>query len=640
MRRWALRVPAAAFDAALLRMLDLFPGGVEQEEDGDHVVFAGYADEPPAPDLTGTPVEEGWEDRWREYHRPVRSGRLWIGPPWCEPEPPAVVIDPGRAFGTGAHGSTRAALELLQRLEPAPALDLGCGSGVLSIAALLLGFGPLLAFDIDPLAVDATRRNAERNGVVVEVARADVLTDPLPPAPLWLANLELHLLEPLLRRTDVPPRVLVSGLLETQTRGRRRAGGRGRLGGGAGRAVTRHVYRFFAREVQDGVAVLSEADTHHLIRVLRLRVGDTCEVAAEGRVHRARVTEGGLELLEEVRDVAKAPTVTVWIAQPGGRSDEAVEKLTELGVARIGGLVTDLLKGSFTQTRVERWKRVAEAAAKQSKQVQVPEIMGIAEVRRGVVARGHRAQPGRRVGRPRRPDRRAPRSDAADRPRARLLGRRAAAGGRARRRRRHVRAGRSAHRDGGDRGRGADPPRDGVPGVTSFAVEFLGCKVALADSQAVRERLAADGHAETGPADADVRVVTTCCVTNEALAKSRKAVRRAARTAREVYVTGCGANLSGDGLAGLPANVRIVRGGHDRAPAAVSEAVGALGCVGGDGAGVRAHPGLRQDPGRLLVRLLVLRDPVRARRRAAAAPPTPCCATPLAGQPRGIASSC
>ena len=117
--------------------------------------------------------------------------------------------------------------------------------------------------------------------------------------------------------------------------------------------------------------------------------------------------------------------------------------------------------------------------------------------------------------------------------------------------------------------------------MTSFAVEFLGCKVALADSQAVRERLAADGHAEIRPADADVRVVTTCCVTNEALAKSRKAVRRAARTAREVYVTGCGANLSGDGLTGLPANVRIVRGGHDRATTAVSEAIGALGCVGG-----------------------------------------------------------
>jgi len=151
--------------------------------------------------------------------QPVRVGRFWVGPPWCEPEQPAVVIDPGRAFGTGAHGSTRAALELLQTLEPAAALDLGCGSGVLSIAALLLGFGPLQAFDIDPLAVDATGRNAERNGVEVDVARADVLTDPLPPAPLWLANLELHLLEPLLRRPDVPPRVLVSGLLESQTVG-------------------------------------------------------------------------------------------------------------------------------------------------------------------------------------------------------------------------------------------------------------------------------------------------------------------------------------------------------------------------------------------------------------------------------------
>jgi len=139
--------------------------------------------------------------------------------------------------------------------------------------------------------------------------------------------------------------------------------------------VTRHVYRFFAREVRGGLAVLSEADDHHLTRVVRLRVGDTCEVAVEGRVHRARVTAGGLELLEEVRDVAKAPTVTVWIAQPGARSDEAVEKLTELGVARIGPLRTELLKGSFSESRLERWARVAEAAAKQSKQSRLPELL-------------------------------------------------------------------------------------------------------------------------------------------------------------------------------------------------------------------------------------------------------------------------
>jgi 16S rRNA (uracil1498-N3)-methyltransferase len=138
-----------------------------------------------------------------------------------------------------------------------------------------------------------------------------------------------------------------------------------------------HVYRFFAREVHDGVAVLSDTDERHLRRVLRLRVGDTCEVVAGDRVHRARVAGRGLELLEEVAVAAKAPIVTVWIAQPGARSDEAVEKLTELGVARIGALVTDLLKGSFTPARMERWARVAEAAAKQSKQPRVAEILGV-----------------------------------------------------------------------------------------------------------------------------------------------------------------------------------------------------------------------------------------------------------------------
>jgi 16S rRNA (uracil1498-N3)-methyltransferase len=113
---------------------------------------------------------------------------------------------------------------------------------------------------------------------------------------------------------------------------------------------SRHTYRFFARDVRDGVAVLSDADRHHLTNVLRLGVGDTCEVVWQGRVHRARVTPEGCELLEEVEDMAKAPAVTVWLAQPGARSDEAVEKLTELGVA--------------------------EAAAKQAKRSALPELLG------------------------------------------------------------------------------------------------------------------------------------------------------------------------------------------------------------------------------------------------------------------------
>ena len=219
MNRYSLRVPAAAAEPTLARMLELFPAGVEEERDGDDVVFAGYADEPPAPDLEPEAVEPGWEDAWRAFHRPVRVGPLWIGPPWFPPEDVAVVIDPGRAFGTGAHGSTRAALELLTQLDPSPALDLGCGSGVLSVAAVRLGFGPVAAFDVDPLAVGATAENAARNRVEVPVARADVLVDPLPGAPLWLANLELGLLRRLLGRSDLPERILASGLTADQTLG-------------------------------------------------------------------------------------------------------------------------------------------------------------------------------------------------------------------------------------------------------------------------------------------------------------------------------------------------------------------------------------------------------------------------------------
>ena len=142
--------------------------------------------------------------------------------------------------------------------------------------------------------------------------------------------------------------------------------------------MTRHAYRFLAAEVRDGVAVLSEGERRHLERVLRLRVGDTCEVAAGGRAYRAHVVAGGLELEEEI-DVVTAPPITVWLAQPGGRSDDAVEKLTELGVARIGALRSELLKGEFTDSRIERWRRVSSAAAKQSKQAGVPEILPPAE---------------------------------------------------------------------------------------------------------------------------------------------------------------------------------------------------------------------------------------------------------------------
>jgi threonylcarbamoyladenosine tRNA methylthiotransferase MtaB len=115
--------------------------------------------------------------------------------------------------------------------------------------------------------------------------------------------------------------------------------------------------------------------------------------------------------------------------------------------------------------------------------------------------------------------------------------------------------------------------------MATFTVDFLGCKVSQTDAQEIRERLIADGHVEAGTEAAEVAVVNTCCVTNEAVRKSRQAARRAARTAKRVYVTGCGANLAGDGLASLPPNVTVVRLPGERTPAFVAGDVGAIGCV-------------------------------------------------------------
>jgi threonylcarbamoyladenosine tRNA methylthiotransferase MtaB len=116
--------------------------------------------------------------------------------------------------------------------------------------------------------------------------------------------------------------------------------------------------------------------------------------------------------------------------------------------------------------------------------------------------------------------------------------------------------------------------------MATFDVRFLGCKVSHLDAQDVRARLLAEGHSER--ADGDVAVVNTCCVTHEALSKSRQAAARAARTHRRVYLTGCGANLGGNALDGLPDNVVVVSRRSEETPAAVAADVGALGCVNDD----------------------------------------------------------
>jgi threonylcarbamoyladenosine tRNA methylthiotransferase MtaB len=117
--------------------------------------------------------------------------------------------------------------------------------------------------------------------------------------------------------------------------------------------------------------------------------------------------------------------------------------------------------------------------------------------------------------------------------------------------------------------------------VATFRVDFLGCKVSHADAQDVREVLLRDGHDEATAA-ADVAVISTCCVTNEAVAKSRKAAARAARSHRRVYLTGCAANLQGDPFAGLPANVTVVARRSEETAGFVAGDVGAIGCVQAD----------------------------------------------------------
>ena len=181
-------------------MLELFPEGFAEEPVGEDVELVAFTDDAGAGRLRESfgavataPVAAGWEEEWKRFHVPVVVGSLWIGPPWNEPEPGLmrVWIDPGQAFGTGAHPTTQLCLEILISLEPGSVLDVGCGSGVLAIAASALGFGPVVAIDSDEAAVEATNRNAAANSMDLEVRHVDALTGLLPDAEIVLANIDL-----------------------------------------------------------------------------------------------------------------------------------------------------------------------------------------------------------------------------------------------------------------------------------------------------------------------------------------------------------------------------------------------------------------------------------------------------------------
>jgi ribosomal protein L11 methyltransferase len=230
--RLAVRVPRAQAELVLAELAVLAPAGFEERDVGDLVEYAIYGAPGELPDLgevralvgdalldvVTTEVPDDWEERWRQWHRPLDVGPLRVRPPW-EPERPDaldVVIDPGQAFGTGAHPSTRLTLQLLLDVPAEGALaDWGCGSGVLAIAAARLGFAPVLACDHEEAALAATAAAAADNGVTVAVSRCDLRRAVGPWAPTVTANLVRPLLLEVAALMERPPERLIASGLET-----------------------------------------------------------------------------------------------------------------------------------------------------------------------------------------------------------------------------------------------------------------------------------------------------------------------------------------------------------------------------------------------------------------------------------------
>lgn len=243
MIRLAVRCSPEAAEQVLAELVELVPGGVEEDRGAGYVEYAIYGppgELPELPDLEAavgdglvsietTEIPDDWADRWRDFHEPVivGGGRMVVRPSWEASSAAGaeidIVVDPGRAFGTGAHATTRGCLELL--LERAdrgeasgPLADWGTGSGVLAIAAAKLGWGPVEGVDHEPASIAAARENAAANRVGASFRRLDLRREAPPAAPTVVANLVFPLLAELADRmeageVETPGTLVASGLL-------------------------------------------------------------------------------------------------------------------------------------------------------------------------------------------------------------------------------------------------------------------------------------------------------------------------------------------------------------------------------------------------------------------------------------------
>jgi ribosomal protein L11 methyltransferase len=238
--RLAIRVQRRQAELVLAELLELAPSGVEEVEISpdviEYAVYGAPGELPAVPDLRAAAqgayvdvstqeIADDWAERWRSFHRPLVIGdRLTVRPPWEPPTGTAldVVVDPGQAFGTGSHATTRLCLELMLELgaDRGSFVDVGCGSGVLAIVAAKLGFAPVIALDYDRAATTATRENAARNGVEIEVREFDMREEQAPAADFCVANV---LAGPLIAWTELqrelPSTLILSGLLATEADG-------------------------------------------------------------------------------------------------------------------------------------------------------------------------------------------------------------------------------------------------------------------------------------------------------------------------------------------------------------------------------------------------------------------------------------